>query len=286
MKILKLFDYPFPILISFLIFAYWSLCYYVFVPAINRQTDSWRMKQLAFATIDGVTVLYCLWQCALVHAGEIPKGWNGSNEEPRDKESIWCRRCNDWKPPRTHHCSHCGCCVARYDHHCIWVGNCVGQRNHKFFVLFLFYITICIVHYFYMAYHYMYSSGRDEPYLPLGAPLGFKETRVRYTYREPVWVRVVLVVYGLTAFGFLLFAGSFFWGTFANIRRNMTTYDENVSADYSYGINRYDRGWLSNIAEVLGKHPLMWLIPTSVPVTVPIYSTKTGDKTDFDKKID
>eukprot|EP01060_Flectonema_neradi_P029945 TRINITY_DN4252_c8_g1_i1.p1 TRINITY_DN4252_c8_g1~~TRINITY_DN4252_c8_g1_i1.p1 ORF type:complete len:283 (+),score=39.05 TRINITY_DN4252_c8_g1_i1:39-887(+) len=278
-----LWKYPCPVLISLLVIAYWFLCYYVYIPAMNRQSEEWRNEQLMFATFEVVIVMYCLWQCALVHAGRIPKGWNGTNEEPHDTRAVWCKKCLDWKPPRTHHCSHCQSCIARYDHHCLWVGNCVGQRNHKFFVLFLFYITVCIVHQFFMTYHYMSSSGREEPYLPLGAPLGFKETRIRYTYREPVWLKILLVVYGLVAFGFLLFAGSFLWGTSRNVCNNQTTYDESVVTPESmFGVNRFDRGWFSNIGEVLGKHPLMWLIPTSTPVTVPLH----GSKSSFEKKVE
>ena len=58
---------------------------------------------------------------------------------------ITCEKCNRKRPPRAHHCSGCNRCVMRMDHHCPWVGNCVGLRNHKFFLLFLFYTSVVLL---------------------------------------------------------------------------------------------------------------------------------------------
>lgn len=38
----------------------------------------------------------------------------------RNGEPRMCRKCDNLKPDRTHHCSICGECILKFDHHCPW----------------------------------------------------------------------------------------------------------------------------------------------------------------------
>ena len=57
-----------------------------------------------------------------------------------------CKKCNEVKPPRAHHCSICQKCVMRMDHHCPWTGNCIGLKNYKYFICFLFWTILACLH--------------------------------------------------------------------------------------------------------------------------------------------
>lgn len=66
----------------------------------------------------------------------------------------YCLKCDEVKPPRTHHCSICNRCILKMDHHCPFIGNCIGLGNQKAFWLFCFYasltlIQLCLTTYFY-----------------------------------------------------------------------------------------------------------------------------------------
>ncbi|KAF8978458.1 hypothetical protein BGZ46_006460 [Entomortierella lignicola] len=47
-------------------------------------------------------------------------------------------------------CKRCETCVLKYDHHCPWIHNCVGHFNHRYFLMFLTYLSIACVYFVYM----------------------------------------------------------------------------------------------------------------------------------------
>eukprot|EP00971_Amphidinium_carterae_P252889 5020488-Amphidinium_carterae.1 len=60
----------------------------------------------------------------------------------RDRNWSLCRKCNAPRPPRTHHCSVCKCCVHDMDHHCPYINNCVGYGNRRVFVQFTMFAAV------------------------------------------------------------------------------------------------------------------------------------------------
>ena len=79
---------------------------------------------------------------ALNH-GNIPKGLDKPPENQKNKAKF-CETCNIWRPPRSSHCRRCDCCVEVFDHHCPYLNNCIGKRNHRYFIGFLFFLSLDI----------------------------------------------------------------------------------------------------------------------------------------------
>ncbi|CAA7044635.1 unnamed protein product [Microthlaspi erraticum] len=103
-------------------------------------------------------LLWSYFSVVFTDPGVVPPNWRPATDEERGESDPlsslefvglqsdssngrirFCRKCNQPKPSRCHHCSVCGRCVLKMDHHCVWVVNCVGALNYKYFLLFLFY---------------------------------------------------------------------------------------------------------------------------------------------------
>ena len=123
-------------------------------------------------------VLLCLiiyfsyFKCSYSYPGHIPLKWlewDGSMytrpkypiycdniNKPHagiNKLRLYCNKCKLYRPPRTGHCSKCNICVARMDHHCSFMQNCIGINNHRYFMQFLFWLSIGLLIWMYWFYY-------------------------------------------------------------------------------------------------------------------------------------
>ncbi|KAF1849171.1 palmitoyltransferase PFA5 [Cucurbitaria berberidis CBS 394.84] len=55
---------------------------------------------------------------------------------------LWCNKCHNFKPDRTHHCKELGRCVRKMDHYCPWAGGIIAESTHKFFLQFVFFAAL------------------------------------------------------------------------------------------------------------------------------------------------
>ncbi|CAO3688458.1 unnamed protein product [Rhizopus microsporus] len=190
------------------------------------------------------------------HPGSVP-----SRYIPRQQAYIevkksthtprFCKTCNNYKPPRTHHCSICDQCVLKMDHHCPWVNNCVGYFNYCHFIRFIVCVDITSIYIFVLlcyrlndiVQHHLHPAPPEIIFLALNL-MGL--------------VIAIIGVGVLTCYHVYC------------ITTNTTTIEgwEKGRSLTIKGMGRiqhvkapYDQGIYENIATVLGKYPFFWLLP-------------------------
>ncbi|XP_018434482.2 probable protein S-acyltransferase 14 [Raphanus sativus] len=204
-------------------------------------------------------VLWSYFSVVFTDPGAVPPNWRpGSDEEEQQGEcdplnslefgglqsnqrTRFCRKCNQHKPPRCHHCSVCGRCVLKMDHHCVWVVNCVGALNYKYFLLFLLYtfLETTLVTLLLMPQFIAFFSEEEIP----GTPGTLATTFLAF---------VLNLAFALSVMGFLIMHISL-------VAANTTTieaYEKKTSPKWPY-----DLGRKKNFEQVFGTDKKYWLIP-------------------------
>lgn len=205
----------------------------------------------------GSQVLLLLWSyfaAVTTDPGRVPPNWHPFADEQQARLELerlsemdyyydrrdprrprYCKRCQAWKPERSHHCSSSGHCVLKMDHYCIWVVNCVGLMNYKFFLLFLFYTALaCLLAMALLIKPTIdFFNGNDRH------PLAFVGL-------------IMCFAFGLSLMGFLIMHLQL-------IAANCTTiemYEKERLHPWPY-----NKGFRRNLDEVLGKQRWCWLLP-------------------------
>ncbi|XP_016952219.1 probable palmitoyltransferase ZDHHC24 [Drosophila biarmipes] len=154
---------------------------------------------------------------------------------------LWhyCTSCQKLVPPRSWHCRLCNACILKRDHHCTFTGNCIGHNNQRYFLGFLFHLTLGSAQA--LVYNAMLTSksrafGVSDPLLMLGQD--------RSQDPDFEWKYTVAAIFKLNFFLFMV--------PFGMLALQMLMVQRN-STCYKILDRSYDVGWRRNFELVLGK---------------------------------
>ncbi|XP_066277409.1 palmitoyltransferase ZDHHC16-like [Branchiostoma lanceolatum] len=136
-KVVKAFGPVFVFVVVSLVLSVIGVAWLVFFPIMRDRSYLTLTYHLIFGNWLAVNVLFHYFKALLTSPGKPPSG-----DRLNTEVTTVCKKCITPKPPRTHHCSVCKCCVLKMDHHCPWLNNCVGHYNHRYFFLFCVYIFV------------------------------------------------------------------------------------------------------------------------------------------------
>ncbi|KAG7546537.1 Palmitoyltransferase DHHC domain [Arabidopsis suecica] len=210
-----------------------------------------------------IMLLWSYFSVVVTDPGGVPTGWRpeldieksdgnqaligeaNSSLSVGDSSSHgvrYCRKCNQYKPPRSHHCSVCGRCILKMDHHCVWVVNCVGAMNYKSFLLFLFYTfleTTVVAISLLPVFLVFFSDGDGDITV---SPGSLAASFVAF---------VVNIAFALSVLGFLIMH-------IMLVARNTTTIEayEKHTVNWPYNVGRK-----TNFEQVFGSDKMYWFVP-------------------------
>eukprot|EP00698_Gefionella_okellyi_P012511 TRINITY_DN3379_c0_g1_i2.p1 TRINITY_DN3379_c0_g1~~TRINITY_DN3379_c0_g1_i2.p1 ORF type:complete len:291 (-),score=8.26 TRINITY_DN3379_c0_g1_i2:46-918(-) len=246
--------------IFFLVIGGWLILQLIVIPPwLGLTSGAGAFTSLIWTGLIALVLInYC--KACFMDPGSVPRDYEPDAEQGGDQQELmsgrgdswrYCRKCGVHKPPRAHHCSSCKRCVLKMDHHCPWVNNCVGHKNHKFFILFLFYVVVGGIFLFVFFIGRLIASG-DNPIGVLGGIC--------------MAVASFLIVPMVIGVSFLLG-----W-QLSLVFKNATTIESFEHEQEMHVASRegkefkypYDNGWTANMRACFGKSKWQWLLPTDI----------------------
>ncbi|XP_014256493.1 palmitoyltransferase ZDHHC16A [Cimex lectularius] len=161
--------------VSMIMFAVISIAYYIGLPYWWNKNPQLAVILVVVGNWLKINTLFHYYMGVVTHPGHPPKG-----AMIEEAVSI-CKKCIAPKPPRAHHCSVCNKCVLKMDHHCPWLNNCVGHYNHRYFFMYMVFISLST--FFIMAFGieiaynevWLQNTREEEPY---GHPVRMNDSEI------------------------------------------------------------------------------------------------------------
>ncbi|XP_056626997.1 palmitoyltransferase ZDHHC6 [Triplophysa dalaica] len=151
-----------------------------------------------------VLILYNYFNAMFVGPGYIPLEWKPETQQ--DTMYLqFCRLCQGYKAPRSHHCRKCNRCVMKMDHHCPWINNCCGHLNHAYFTSFLLLAPLGCTHAAFIFVMTMYTQLYDR--------ISFGWSSVKIDMSAARHVHHPIMPFSIAAFASTLFALGLALGT-------------------------------------------------------------------------
>ena len=133
-------------------------------------------------------------------SSKLPDISNSQSSNNESRNDLYCNKCQNPRPQRSHHCKVCKKCTLKMDHHCHWVANCVGYYNQKNFYQFLFYSTFGDLVGFFLLINSFINSNKDiKGNVPQGVIINSPFVLVYY-----MWTPIQLLISSLCALSMTL----------------------------------------------------------------------------------
>lgn len=160
-----------------------------------------------------------------------------------------CRKCNMWKPDRTHHGKEAGKCIVKMDHYCPWLNNTLGHNNLKYFFLTLAYGNATLISWLVLMWPRFRKCFEELESLK-------SDFMILFAYFLAFKLSVVLN-------WFFMFHCRLASSAYTTIEYCEKKRDSGKTGEL-YATSPYDKGLYGNIVEMLGPYPVLWLLPTYV----------------------